>query len=124
MNYDKFKKKFDQEATLRNLSPRTRKSYWWHIHDYCRFIGKDGEQSGIEDLRRYFQHMLSDGKHRPGSVKMSYYSLKFLFTQIYHKPWAKEYLPTPKVGQRLPLVLSREEVFEVFQAVANFKPRR
>jgi len=27
------KKKFDQEATLRNLSARTRKSYWWHIND-------------------------------------------------------------------------------------------
>lgn len=67
--------------------------------------------------------MLSDGKHRPGSVKMAYYSLKFLFTQIYHKPWAKEYLPTPKVGQTLPLVLSQEEVFEVFQVVPNFKHR-
>lgn len=117
------KKKFDQEATLRNLSERTRKSYWWHINDYCRFIEKDGEKSGIDDLRGYFQHMLSDGKHRPGSVKMAYYSLKFLFTQIYHKPWAKEYLPTPKVGQTLPLVLSQEEVFEVFQAVPNFKHR-
>ena len=26
--HDKLKKKFDQEATLRNLSARTRKSYW------------------------------------------------------------------------------------------------
>jgi len=33
---------------------------------------------------------------------MGYYALKFLFTQIYHKEWASEYLPTPKVAKTLP----------------------
>ena len=97
--YDKFKKRFEQEVTLRNLSARTRKSYWWHINDYQHFLQKDPEQSGIEELRSYFQGMLTDGQHKPGSVKMGYYALKFLFTQIYHKEWATEYLPTPKIGQ-------------------------
>ena len=123
MYYDKFKKKFEQEATLRNLSQRTRKSYWWHINDYSEFLQKDLEQSDTEDLRKYFQTMLSDGKHRPGSVKMSYYALKFLFTQIYHKEWASAYLPTPKTAKTLPLVLSQDEVFEVFSVVPNFKHR-
>jgi len=121
--YDKFKKNFEQEATLRNLSDRTRKSYWWHISDYGRFIGKDPEQSGIDELRSYFQSMLTDGNHKPGSVKMGYYALRFLFSNIYHKEWAKEYLPTPKVAQTLPMVLSRDEVSEVLGAIGNFKHR-
>ncbi len=67
--------------------------------------------------------MLTDGAHKPGSVKMGYYALKFLFTQIYHKEWAKEYLPTPKVAKTLPLVLSKDEVVDVLGAVRNFKHR-
>jgi len=67
--------------------------------------------------------MLSDGQHKPGSVKMGYYALKFLFTQIYHKEWASEYLPTPKTAKTLPLVLSKEEVLEVLAAIPNFKHR-
>ena len=121
--YDKFKKSFEQEATLRNLSVRTRTSYWWHINDYGRFIGKDPELTGIEELRSYFQSMLTDGNHKPGSVKMGYYALRFLFTNIYHKEWAKEYLPTPKVAKTLPMVLSRDEVAEVLGAIGNFKHR-
>jgi site-specific recombinase XerD len=121
--YDKFKKSFEQEATLRNLSDRTRKSYWWHINDYGRFIGKDPEQSGIEELRSYFQSMLTDGNHKPGSVKMGYYALRFLFTNIYHKEWAKQYLPTPKVAKTLPMVLSQDEVAEVLGSIGNFKHR-
>lgn len=54
---------------------------------------------------------------------MGYYALHFLFTNIYHQEWAKEYLPTPKVAQTLPLVLSRDEVSEVLGAIDNFKHR-
>ena len=67
--------------------------------------------------------MLTDGNHKPGSVKMGYYALKFLFTQIYHKEWAKEYLPTPKVAKTLPLVLSKDEVVDVLRVIRNFKHR-
>jgi len=121
--YDKLKKKFVQEAILRNLSNRTREAYWWHIEDYQKFHGKDPEITGIKELRSYFQSMLSDGNHKPGSVKMGYYALRFLFVNIYHKEWAKEYLPTPKIAKTLPLVLSREEVSEVLSVIENFKHR-
>ncbi len=109
--------------TLRNLSPRTQKSYWWHIQDYSNYIGQDPETTGIEELRSYFQSILSDGLHKPGSVKMGYFALRFLFVNVYHKDWAKEYLPTPKVAKTLPLVLSKEEVFEVLSVIKNFKHR-
>ena len=54
---------------------------------------------------------------------MGYYALKFLFTHILHKEWAAEYLPTPKVAKTLPLVLAKEEVSDVLQAIPNFKHR-
>ena len=67
--------------------------------------------------------MLTDGAHKPGSVKMGYYALRFLFVNVYHKEWAKEYLPTPKVAKTLPLVLAQEEVLDVLGAIENFKHR-
>ncbi|MCP4078266.1 MAG: tyrosine-type recombinase/integrase, partial [Gammaproteobacteria bacterium] len=67
--------------------------------------------------------MLTDGAHKPGSVKMGYYALRFLFVNVYHKEWAKEYLPTPKVAKTLPLVLDQEEVLDVLGAIKNFKHR-
>lgn len=54
---------------------------------------------------------------------MGYYALKFLFTQIYHKEWAREYLPTPKIAKTLPLVLSQDEVRDILAAIPNFKHR-
>jgi len=122
-HYGKFKKKFEQEAILRNLSKRTQESYWWHINDYRNFCKKEPDQTGVEELRAYFQSMLTDGNHKPGSVKMGHYALRFLFVHIYHKEWAKEYLPTPKIAKTLPLVLSKEEVSDVLHVIKNFKHR-
>ena len=67
--------------------------------------------------------MLTNGNHKPGSVKMGYYALRFLFTNSYHKEWAKAYLPTPKVAKTLPLVLSKDEMADVLAAIDNFKHR-
>jgi len=54
---------------------------------------------------------------------MGYYALKFLFTQVYHKEWAKEYLPTPKIAKTLPMVLSQNEVRDILEVIPNFKHR-
>jgi len=54
---------------------------------------------------------------------MGYYALRFLFTNVYHKEWAKEYLPTPKIAKTLPLVLDKEEVLDVLSVIKNFKHR-
>jgi len=54
---------------------------------------------------------------------MGYYALRFLFVNVYHKEWAKEYLPTPKIARTLPLVLSKEEVYDVLGVIKNFKHR-
>ena len=54
---------------------------------------------------------------------MGYYALHFLFVKVYHKEWAKEYLPTPKIAKTLPLVLDKEEVLDVLSVIKNFKHR-
>lgn len=54
---------------------------------------------------------------------MGYFALKFLFTKVYHKEWAKEYLPTPKIAKTLPVVLGTEEVFDVLSVIKNLKHR-
>ena len=64
--------------------------------------------------------MMTDGNHKPGSVKMGYFALKFLFTNVYHKDWANEYLPTPKIAKTLPLVLSQSEVRDVNEFIRRF----
>jgi len=108
---------------LRNLSPRTRESYWWHIQDFASFHNINPEQANVDHLRSYLVSMLQDGNHKPGSVKMGYYALKFMFEKVMHKEWPSEYLPTPKVAKTLPVVLSQDEVLDVLEVIPNFKHR-
>jgi site-specific recombinase XerD len=65
--------------------------------------------------------MLTCGRYGPGSVKMGYYALKFLFSKVLHKEWERDYLPTPKIPKTLPVILSREEVSQVLNVIPNMK---
>ena len=105
------------------MSERTIESYWWHINDFSDFIKKDPSQTGIKELREYFHHMLTCGRYGPGSVKMGYYALKFLFVKVHHLEWAADHLPIPKVPKTLPVVLSMEEVSQVLRVISNIKHR-
>jgi integrase/recombinase XerD len=67
--------------------------------------------------------MLTCGGYGPGSVKMGYYALKFLFSKVLHKEWERDYLPTPKIPKTLPVILSREEVSQVLNVIPNIKHR-
>jgi len=91
--------------------------------DYSNFCKKDPEQTEVDELRAYFQSMFTDGNHKPGSVKMKYYALRFLFTNICHKEWAKEYLPTPKVAKTLPVVFSQPEINLILKTPGLLKHR-
>ena len=59
----------------------------------------------------------------PVALKWDISLLNFFFCNIYHKEWAKEYLPSPKIAKTLPLVLSKEEVADALAAIGCFKHR-
>jgi len=51
--------------------------------------------------------MLTDGNYKPGSVKMGYYALRFLFVNIYHKEWAVNIQPPMSKPEKVLEYLSR-----------------
>lgn len=50
-------------------------------------------------------------------------ALKFLHREILKRPEVVENLPSPKLPKRLPVVLSREEVMAIFEAIEFIKHR-
>ncbi|MBT6686856.1 MAG: hypothetical protein HN704_09605 [Bacteroidetes bacterium] len=57
-------KKISTRSYSKKLSERTQESYWWHISDYQKFCRKEPESTGVEELRAYFQSMLTDWIYR------------------------------------------------------------
>lgn len=115
-----------EELKLRGFARRSQKLYVHHIGRFLRAAEERGTppaRASTEDLRTYLLELVDH--HR---VSRSYHgqaisALKFLFEHVLGRPAPVKDLPRPKRSRRLPVVLSRDEVRRLLDAVPNPKHR-
>jgi site-specific recombinase XerD len=89
----------------------------------CHFH-KSPEQLGPEDIRAYQVYLTNERKLAPGSVLIAVAALRFLYKVSLKRDWTfEDAIPAPKKPQRLPVVLSPEEVLQFLDCVAGTKHR-
>lgn len=115
--------RFDEEMRLRGYGSRTRKAYLGHAR---RFLEESapagGEVAGLAEALR--THILA--KLRSGRMSRSYHSqlisaLRLLCSTVLGHRLEELPLERPRREQRLPTVLSREELHRFLGAVRNRK---
>ncbi len=75
------------------------------------------------DIRSYFLHLIERKRLAPATVNLTFNALRFLYVELYKKPFLMRDIPRPKKQRKLPVVLDKEEVFRIFGAVRNLKHR-
>lgn len=102
----------EEALSLRHLSPRTRKAY---LHWVRRFLGHHGgahpRDLGREPLTAFLSDLAVRGRVSASTQNQALAALLFLYREVLDLdfPWLDE-LVRAKQPQRLPAVLSREEV--------------
>jgi site-specific recombinase XerD len=75
---------------------------------------------GPEDIRAYQVYLTDEKKLAPGSVLIAVAALRFLYKVSLKKDWPfDDVIPAPKKPQKLPVVLSPEEVPQFLGCVGN-----
>ena len=79
---------------------------------------------GPEEIRAYQVYLATEKQLAPASLIVAVAALRFLYTVTLRKAWAVEaVIPTPKVPDRLPVVLSPTEVVQFLASVQAPKHR-
>ncbi len=113
-----------EDMQLRNLSPLTQASYVQQVSLFARYFEKSPEVLGPEEIRSYQVYLTNERKLAPGSVLIAVAALRFLYRVTLHKDWSVEdIIPAPKKPQKLPVVLSPEEVRHFLSCIPSFKHR-
>jgi integrase/recombinase XerD len=99
-----------EELERRNYSPLTARSYLREVADFARYFHRPPDQLPPEHIRQYQAHLFRHKKLSPVSVTQHLAALRFFFVKALRRPWTVAETPYPKVGLRLPTVLSQEEV--------------
>jgi site-specific recombinase XerD len=111
-----------EDMRVRNLSPHTQSTYVLQVSLFARYFHKPPDQLGPEEIRSYQVYLTDEKKLAPCSIVIAVSALRFLYKVTLHKDWSvEEIIPAPKKPQKLPVVLSPEEVQRFLSCVANPK---
>lgn len=113
-----------EDMQVRNFSPHTQSTYVLQVSLFARYFSKPPDQMGPEEIRSYQVYLTNEKKLSPCSILIAVAALRFLYKVTLHKDWSVEdVIPTPKKPQKLPIVLSPEEVLHFLSCVASPKHR-
>ncbi|HUP51734.1 MAG TPA: site-specific tyrosine recombinase/integron integrase [Longimicrobiales bacterium] len=115
-----------EALTLRGYSLRTRKVYLGHLRRFVRWCGEAASREVDDPVRQCQAYVLELVEHR--SVSRSYHNqvvsaLRFMCESVLGQPMLAPRIPRPKKEQRLPEVLSPDEVARMLDRARNPKHR-
>ena len=112
------RQKMTEDMQLRNLSPHTQSSYLLQVTQFTRHFGVPPETLGPEEIRAYQLHLVNERKLSPSTVSVAVAALRFVYKVSLHRDWRLEdIIPFPKKPEKLPVILSPEEVLQFLDAI-------
>lgn len=102
------------EMRLRGFSPRTVKSYTYHITDFLEYCG----QYDKTRKREYLLYLISQKKD-PNTVRLAAAAIDFYIKKV--KKEQPEIVELPKRRNRLPDTLTKEQIKAMINALTNIK---
>src|SRR5260221_8734343 len=109
----------DMQVRIFSLHPKA--AYVQQVWQSARHFNRSPEVLGPEEIRSYQVYLRNERKLAPSSIIIAVAALRFLYKITLHKDWSlEEVIPTP---QKLPIVLSPEEVLQFLGSVRSIKHR-
>jgi integrase/recombinase XerD len=118
------RQRFIEDMQIRNLAVNTQFYYVQQVSRFARHFNKSPVLLGPEQIRAYQVYLTNERKLAPASILVTISALRFLYKVTLKKGWTfDDIIPAPKKPQRLPVVLSPEEVIRFLDCVESRKHR-
>ena len=113
-----------EDMQVRNLALHTQRAYIQQISLFARHFGKSPEILGPADIRAYQLHLSQEKRLSASSILVAVAAIRFLYKVTLGRGWSvDEIIPTCRKPQKLPVVLSQDEVARFLDAVDSRKHR-
>ena len=109
-----------EDMTVRGFVEKTQSDYIRHVKNFTVFLGGSPDTAEGEDLRRFQLHQREQGV-QPPTMNGATAALRFFFTTTCNRPDMARYLRIVKQSQKLPVVLTTEEVLLLLESAPGHK---
>jgi integrase/recombinase XerD len=108
-----------EELERRNYAQTTIHSYLRAVAEFSLHFHRPPNQLGPDHIRQYQSHLFGRRKLAPSTVTQRLAALRFFYIKTLRKPWSVAETPYPKKVQRLPIILSAEEVAQLIDSAGT-----
>ncbi len=106
---------------LRGFSKRTQQSYIGAVNQLARYYNCSPATLKLEQLQDYFLYLVKQRNLSPASCRLYLNAIRFLYLQVLGWGLFDVTIHTPKRAQKIPELLSRQEVARILGACPNKK---
>lgn len=106
---------------LKAYSFKTQKLYINHLLRFISFVNKDLNKVDNDDIKSYLLLLLERENHSKSFIDQVVSMIKLLYKEILPTAAITINIPRPKKDNRLPSVLSQNEVIQILQGTKNEK---
>ena len=111
-----------EDMTVRGFTACTQREYVAAMRNFTAFLGRSPDEATVEDLRRFQFHMRSQGASAT-TMNAAVSALRFFFGATLGRGDARVGMTTVRLPQRLPEILSPEEVARLLDHAPGLKAR-
>ena len=111
-----------EDMAVRKFGEKTQSDYIRHVASLAKFLGRSPDTATPEDLRRFQVQQAKAGTGAP-TVNGSVSALRFFFKVTLDQPDMGRHLTMVRYQQKLPRVLTPEEVARLMDVAPGFKYR-
>lgn len=104
---------------LAGMSQRTQQCYTRSVRMLVDFYNKTPDKINEQELQDYFLHRKNVDKWSSATMRICYSGIKFFFINVLKRDWHTLKLIYAKREQRLPAVLSLNEVWNILNTVST-----
>ena len=112
-----------EELQRRDYSAGTIRLYLLHVATFAQHFHRPPDQLGAEHIRQYQLFLIQEKKLAWSSYNQIVCALRFFYAKTLKRACLLQDIPFPRHQQRLPLILSHEEVARILTAPTHLKSR-
>jgi integrase/recombinase XerD len=112
-----------EDLQLRGLAPRTQQCYLDAVRHLAQRYRRTPDDLSEEAIRQYFLSLINEKKVAESTFRIHLYGVRFFYEITRQRPWPVFDLIRPRPSQKLPVVLSPQEVRSLLALVQRSKAR-
>jgi len=112
-----------RDMALRGFSPRTHESYIAAVVRLAKYYKRAPDQLTNEEVQAYLAHLIQERKLSWSTCSQAAHAFRFLYHVTLGHPRTTFHVPAPKQPQKLPELLSREDVWRLLNACTHLRHR-